>query len=106
MSTLEIASEAYAYFYPVVQNLKTLFFSSVWSHSSEYIGAINVFRNATKLVDWTFDSIVSPNNDTLYSQAWLDLEEQPLVLSLPSVPTEPIKVTERKLFCFVAVLYC
>ena len=39
----------------------------------------------TPELGWTW-SIVSPNNDTLYSRAWLDLEPQPIVLSLPKVP--------------------
>lgn len=82
---LEMASDAYIYFYPIVQNLKTLFFASIWPHTPTY-GAVNQFRHATQLLDWRFSSVVAPNNDTLYSQAWLDLEEQPVVLSLPKVP--------------------
>ena len=92
MSTLEVASEAYAYFYPVVENLKTLFLTAVWPHSRDYRGGTNVFKHATQLADWKSDIVVSPNNDTLYSMAWLDLGDQPLVISLPSVPTVPIKV--------------
>ncbi len=78
-------TDAYVYFYPVVENLKTLFLSSVWPHTSSYRGAPNVFHHATDLVDYTFTGVVSPNNDTLYSSAWLDLDEQPLILGLPDV---------------------
>ena len=92
MSNVEVASQAYAYFYPIVENLKTFYFASVWPHTSDYQGSVNVFKHATKLADWTSASVVAPNNDTLYSVAWLDLEDQPLILNLPEVPTEPIKV--------------
>lgn len=85
--TSETASDAYVYFYPIVQNLKTFFFASVWPHTTSYGGPVNQFRHATQLVDWRFTSVVSPNNDTLYSQAWLDLDQQPIVLGLPDVPT-------------------
>lgn len=84
--TLETASDAYIYFYPIVENLKTLFFASVWPHTSSYVTPVNQFFHSKNLVDWRFTSIVSPNNDTLYSTAWLYLEGQPIVLSLPDVP--------------------
>merc|ERR1712013_759961 len=38
--------------------------------------------------DYTFKTVVRPNLDTLYSQAWLDLEQGPIVLSVPSIPVE------------------
>jgi hypothetical protein len=86
MSATRTASDAYVYFYPIVQNLKTLYYSSVWPHSLNYNGPVNEFSHASQLLDWMFTAVVSPNNDTLYSQAWLDLEQQPVVLSLPAVP--------------------
>ncbi len=43
----------------------------------------NRFFHSTALPDHRFRTIVKPNNDTLYSVAWLDLEEQPVVLAVP-----------------------
>lgn len=83
--TMETACDAYVYFYPIVENMKTLFFSSVWPHTRSYF-PINKFLHYSKLIDWTFSDIVAPNNDTLYSKAWLDLDENPMVLSMPDVP--------------------
>lgn len=85
METVEVASDAYVYFYPVVQNLKNLFQASIWPHSPAF-APLNQFRHSTKLVDWRFTSVVSPNNDTLYSRAWLDLDKTPMILGLPAVP--------------------
>ena len=78
------ASDAYIYF---MQNLKTLFYGSVWPHTTSYAGPVNQFSHASQLLDWRFTAVVSPNNDTLYSTAWLDLDQQPMVLRLPTVPT-------------------
>lgn len=84
-SVRDKASDAYVYFYPIVQNLKTFYFASVWPHTIGY-GPVNQFSHASRLLDWRFTAVVAPNNDTLYSLAWLDLEQQPIVLGLPTVP--------------------
>lgn len=81
----ELASDAYVYFYPIVQNLKTLFHVSIWPHSESFT-PLNKFKHVSSLVDWKFSGVVSPNNDTLYSRAWLDLDKSPMILMLPKVP--------------------
>ena len=43
----------------------------------------NTFAHSEALPDHTFRQVVRPNNDTLYSIAWLDLAAEPLVLELP-----------------------
>jgi len=32
--------------------------------------------------------VVDPNNDTLYSTAWLDLGTEPIVLGVPDIPDD------------------
>ncbi|MGE8110974.1 DUF1254 domain-containing protein [Pseudomonas sp. NPDC086566] len=44
---------------------------------------INAFRHSKRFPDASFNSIVSPNVDTLYSIAHLDLQGQPLVMTIP-----------------------
>jgi len=46
---------------------------------------INTLRHQRRLVDWRRRAVVMPNNDTLYSTAWLDLSAGPLVLSVPQL---------------------
>ena len=41
------------------------------------------FANIRAFPDATFTDVVSPNADTLYSIAWLDLTQGPIVLSVP-----------------------
>jgi hypothetical protein len=48
--------------------------------------APNTFRHVGRLADHTNRTVVMPNNDTLYSLAWLKLGDGPVVLHLPAVP--------------------
>ena len=45
--------------------------------------APNQFQHFARFPDASFTDVVSPNADTLYSLAWLDLKEEPVVLSVP-----------------------
>jgi hypothetical protein len=47
--------------------------------------ALNRFWHARQLMDAAYRDGGSPNNDTLYSMAWIDLRREPMVLSVPKV---------------------
>ena len=47
-------------------------------------GQANVFRHATTLADHTSRRVTTPNNDTLYSSAWIDLNQGPVTLTVPA----------------------
>jgi hypothetical protein len=76
-----LAEEAYIYAYPMIQNYKTLY----WRAIKTGIPA-NTLVHKRELIDPTFSAIVAPNNDTLYSSAWLDLRLGPVIISVPAVP--------------------
>jgi hypothetical protein len=46
---------------------------------------MNAFDHMRSFPDHTFTDVVSPNADTLYSMAWLDLRAEPIVLSIPEM---------------------
>ena len=46
---------------------------------------LNQFYHATTLKDATYHGGGSPNTDTLYSTAWLDLTNDPVILSVPAI---------------------
>jgi hypothetical protein len=49
----------------------------------DWAAPINQFFHAPEFPDDTFTNVVTPNVDTLYSSAWLDLSKGPIVLSVP-----------------------
>ncbi len=46
---------------------------------------INSFVNDPVMANYTITAVVSPNADTLYSVAWLDLTSGPLVIGVPDM---------------------
>ena len=72
--------QAYLFGYPLV-----LMDTTMRSHTNpDHKGTpLNHFRHNGYFPDHNFRTVVKPNNDTLYSNAWLDLTGEPLVLSVP-----------------------
>jgi len=74
---LDSSSQAYIYAYPLV-------LTDVSMRAMIQKGAqINQFTHLRQLPTDEFRTIVRPNIDTLYSNAWIDLSQGPIVLSLP-----------------------
>jgi len=89
--TLGILSKvftAYIYGYAPVAAFATERIQTAVPDSTGVIGLapVNQFAYATQLADADFTTIIRPNADTIYTLAWLDLNEQPMVMSLPEVP--------------------
>jgi hypothetical protein len=81
----DIAIEAYTFGYPLVlMDLTRLALTNV-SKPSENAAPVNQFCNKRTFPDPTLTAVVSPNADTLYSFAFLDLVREPLVLSVPEM---------------------
>jgi hypothetical protein len=71
-----IATLGYIYGYPLVLMDMT---RAAWPTP------VNRFEHIGAFPDPTFTDVVSPNLDTLYSTAWLDLSKEPIVLAVPDV---------------------
>ncbi|MWB76647.1 DUF1254 domain-containing protein [Pseudooceanicola sp. 216_PA32_1] len=79
MTTLDlrsIAREAYIYTLPLVA-------MESFRRRRMALGPMNDMMHARKLLHFKSRLITAPNNDTLYSNAWLDLRRGPAVVSLP-----------------------
>jgi hypothetical protein len=77
-----IAADAYVYFYPLV--LMDLTRRQMTNDEQEFgHGPMNMFVNVAAYPPADFKGIARSNFDTLYSSAWLDLTEEPLVVSAP-----------------------
>jgi hypothetical protein len=82
-----IAREAFIYAYAPIASYGTWSKQATMPDAPEYVGGFNTFRNYSQAFTPENKDIVTPNNDTPYSWAWLDLRAEPMVLSVPKVPT-------------------
>lgn len=72
--------QAYIYGYPLVVSAKTM---GEMTHSR---APLNQFFYSESLASPAYQDIVTPNSDTLYMSAWLDLSQSPLILKVPDNP--------------------
>lgn len=71
-----LSAEVFTYAYPIV----------LMDVTRELMTArtpVNTFSHKRTFPDASFTDVVSPNADTLYSSAWLDLSQEPVILSVP-----------------------
>ena len=79
-----IGVDAYIYFYPLVtMDLTRKQFTNIEPGKEFGKGPMNMFANIPEYPPANFKGVVRPNFDTLYSSAWLDLTQEPLVVSVP-----------------------
>ncbi|UVC07586.1 DUF1254 domain-containing protein [Rhizobium sp. TH2] len=81
-----VAKEAYVYAFAPIASYGTWSKQATLPDAPEYIGGFNVFRHYSDAYTPENRDVVTPNNDTPYSWAWLDLRAEPMVLSVPAVP--------------------
>ena len=84
----EIAKEAYIYGFPMVINYKTMYNFTVDKKSPEYKGDFNVLGCDARVYTPEDKTVVTPNSDTPYCLAWLDLRTEPLVFTVPEMEKE------------------
>ncbi|MFM0653461.1 DUF1254 domain-containing protein [Paraburkholderia sediminicola] len=83
-----IAKDAFIYAYPMLFNYKTMYEQAIDPKAKAYVGGFGKFRNYSQPYGPENKEIVTPNNDTPYSWAWLDLRREPWVLTVPVVPND------------------
>lgn len=79
-----LAEQAYIYGYPMLENYKTMYIQAIDEENPSFQAPLNVFYHISQPVPPDFP-VVTPNNDTLYSLAWLDLSRGPVILEVPLV---------------------
>lgn len=83
--TIELAAAAYVYGYPLVIMDVTREVMTAVPRAQGSKAPINQILHLRAFPDYTFTDVVSPNADTLYSLAWLDLKREPQILSVPEM---------------------
>jgi hypothetical protein len=79
-----IAVDAYVYFYPLVtMDVTRKQFTNIEAGKELGKGPMNTFANVPAYPPADFKGVVRPNFDTLYSSAFLDLTQEPVVVSVP-----------------------
>ena len=79
--------QAFIYGFPYIYNAQTRYKWVTQPRNPKFVpyAALNEFWHASQLMDATYRDGGCPNNDTLYSIAWLDLSEEPIILSHPDM---------------------
>jgi hypothetical protein len=80
-----IAEEGFIYGLPIVMNYAVMNEYAVNKNSGQYKAPFNQIKNEARVFTYEDTAIITPNSDTPYSFAWLDLRAEPIVLSVPAV---------------------
>jgi hypothetical protein len=77
------AAEAYTFGFPPLE-MQRVRYNTVYSQHARGGAPMNTFRHGRKLISAELREVTTPNNDTIYSSAWLDLSTGPIRLSIPA----------------------
>ena len=80
----DLARRATIYLFPVYEMYRTRWQATV-NEANPRRQRLNRFRHLPELADHRARAVTTPNHDTLYSSAWLDLSIEPLFLTVPPV---------------------
>jgi hypothetical protein len=83
--TKAFAEEAFIYGLPIVMNYAVMYEYAIDKSNPEFKAPFNQIKNEARVFTYKDTAIVTPNSDTPYSFAWLDLRAEPIVLSVPAV---------------------
>lgn len=83
----EIARDAYIHGFPLVDHYRIQHAYFVDRTNTEYKGAWNRVHSVPRVYTPADTAIQTPNSDTPYSFAGLDLRAEPMVLTLPAIET-------------------
>ena len=78
-----IGIEAFIYFYPLISMDITRRVLTNAVPGKADVAPMNQFLHRREFPDANFRVVVRPNFDTLYSSAWIDLTQEPIVASAP-----------------------
>jgi hypothetical protein len=83
--TKAIAEEGFINGLPIVMNYAVMYEYAVDKNSGQYKAPFNEIKNEARVYTYKDTAVVTPNSDTPYSFAWLDLRAEPVVLCVPEV---------------------
>lgn len=80
-----IAKQAYVYGTPMIDMYNVMYAFSIDTSNPQYKGPFNSILNISRVFTPDDTAFVTPNSDTPYSFAGLDLRAEPVVISVPAM---------------------
>ena len=80
-----VAEEAYLYGIPMIVGYKVMYQFFIDANSGQFKAPINQINNEARVFTPADTAISTPNSDTPYSMALLDLRAEPFVLCMPAM---------------------
>jgi hypothetical protein len=80
-----VAKDAYIYGVPMVAQYKTMYAYSIDKSGRQYMGPFDSILNIARVFTPADTAFVTPNSDTPYSFAGLDLRTEPAVITIPKM---------------------
>lgn len=84
-SVRAIAKDAYIYAYPMADAYRIEYAYFIDEKNPEYKAPLNQLKNIAQVFTPEDKAVQTPNSDTPYSMAGLDLRTEPMVLSVPEI---------------------
>ncbi len=84
-SVRAIAKDAYIYAYPMADAYRIEYAYFIDETNPEYKAPLNQLKNIAQVFTPEDKAVQTPNSDTPYSMAGLDLRTEPMVLSVPEI---------------------
>ena len=81
---IEIATQSYVFGYPMILMDYTKKLSTNVEQPTSVYSPVNQLGHFREFPDDKFTAVVKSNVDTYYSNAWFDLKEEPVVLTVPA----------------------
>lgn len=85
VGAVEAAEAAFVFGLPIVMNYAVMYAYAIDRNSGQFKAPFNEIHNEARVFTWQDTAIPTPNSDTPYSIAWLDLRAEPVVISVPDV---------------------
>ena len=85
--TLGVQAYIYSYPYVYLPELRYQWVTKPVDPENVPYAPLNHFWHSNKLITPEYQNGGTPNNDTLYSEAWVDISKEPVILSVPDMGT-------------------
>lgn len=81
----KIAKEAYVFSFPMLMGYRFAYATFLEPAAPSYRGQTNEMHGEPVTLDYRFRDVITPNADTPYSMALLDLRAEPVAIEVPAV---------------------